>query len=68
MISYTVLERRKENRVQHLVISVAGELVRACRYRITEVRWCPWLIAMGADKLPENAIKRGQVLTSLFNA
>lgn len=68
MNSYTILERRTENRVQHIVLSVAGELVRACRYRITEVRWCPWLIATGADKLPENAIKRGQIFTSLFNA
>lgn len=60
--------RRSEGRVQYLSFTIAGALVRAMRYFITDDRTCPWLVATGADKLPQNAIARGQFLTSIFNA
>lgn len=56
------------NRVQRLNTTICDRQVVAMRYRISSLRWCPWLVAIGGDILPENPYARGKLLSTLYRA
>lgn len=62
------LKKRTAGRAQYLSFSLEGVKVQAARYRISTTAYSPWLITQGEQVLPENAIKRGKYLSSLFAA
>lgn len=62
------VQRSRDGRVEYLTFTYDRRTVRACRYWQSNTRTCPWLIAMGADVLPLNAVKRGILLTMLYKS
>ena len=62
------IQKRTAGRAQYLAFTIAGARVQAARYRISTTAFSPWLVTQGEHVLPENAIKRGKYLSSLFAA
>ena len=68
MTGATNIQRIKDGRAEHLIFTRCGAVVRASRYWVSNTKASPWLVVSGADKLPENRIHRGKILSALYNA
>lgn len=64
----TEILKRFDGRAQYLTFTLAGVKVTAARYRLTDKRFCPWLVVSGENVLPDNAQARGRMLTRLYAA